>query len=131
MNSNVFICSQLLIHFLIFIFFRQISPECAEELWPLHLAINYRFAIGSSIFFLLPLLRPNFLQKKKMESEDDMHDANDAESLDDFYSGETAADSDDLDAADYEFIDNDSDDSDDLTSHRYQVFFFSFFIHLS
>ncbi|XP_034691585.1 probable E3 ubiquitin-protein ligase ARI8 isoform X1 [Vitis riparia] len=55
-----------------------------------------------------------------MESEDDMHDANDAESLDDFYSGETAADSDDLDAADYEFIDNDSDDSDDLTSHRHQ-----------
>lgn len=62
-------------------------------------------------------------KKKKMESEDDMHDANDEESLEDFYSGETAADSDDLDAADYEFIDNDSDDSDDLTSHRHQVSF--------
>lgn len=55
-----------------------------------------------------------------MESEEDMHDANDAESLDyDFYSGETAMDSDDADA-DYEFIDNDSDDSDDLVSHRSQ-----------
>lgn len=57
-----------------------------------------------------------------MDSEDDMHDANDAESLDDdFYSGETAMDSDDGDAADYEFIDNDSDDSDDLLSRRSQV----------
>lgn len=56
-----------------------------------------------------------------MDSEDDMHDANDAESLDDdFYSGETAMDSDDGDAADYEFIDNDSDDSDDLLSRRSQ-----------
>lgn len=56
-----------------------------------------------------------------MDSEDDMHDANDAESLDDdFYSGETLMDSDDGDAADYEFIDNDSDDSDDLLSHRTQ-----------
>lgn len=53
-----------------------------------------------------------------MESEDDMHDANDAESLDDdFYSGETALDSDD---ADYDFIDNDSDDSDDLLSLLHQ-----------
>lgn len=57
-----------------------------------------------------------------MDSEDDMHDANDAVSLDDdFYSGETAMDSDDADDA-YEFIDNDSDDSDDLVSHRSQVF---------
>ncbi|KAL4566979.1 hypothetical protein LXL04_022549 [Taraxacum kok-saghyz] len=56
-----------------------------------------------------------------MDSEDDMHDANDAESLDDdFYSGETVMDSDDGDAADYEFIDNDSDDSDDLLSRRSQ-----------
>ncbi|KAI3757071.1 hypothetical protein L6452_04604 [Arctium lappa] len=56
-----------------------------------------------------------------MDSEDDMHDANDAESVDDdFYSGETAMDSDDGDAADYEFIDNDSDDSNDLVSHRSQ-----------
>lgn len=55
-----------------------------------------------------------------MDSEDDMHDANDAVSLDDdFYSGETAMDSDDADDA-YEFIDNDSDDSDDLVSHRSQ-----------
>ncbi|KAL8253346.1 hypothetical protein R6Q59_037039 [Mikania micrantha] len=56
-----------------------------------------------------------------MDSDDDMHDANDVESLDDgFYSGETAMDSDDGDAADYEFIDNDSDDSDDHVSHRSQ-----------
>ena len=54
-----------------------------------------------------------------MGSEDNMHVANDVESLDDFYSRETAADSDNLDAADFEFIDNDSDDSDDLTSHRH------------
>ncbi|XP_076928334.1 putative E3 ubiquitin-protein ligase ARI8 isoform X1 [Bidens hawaiensis] len=46
-----------------------------------------------------------------MDSEDDMLDANDAESYDDdFYSGETAMDSDDGDAADYEFVDNDSND---------------------
>ncbi|CAI9090818.1 OLC1v1025675C2 [Oldenlandia corymbosa var. corymbosa] len=59
-----------------------------------------------------------------MDSEDEMlmHDANDAESLDDdFYSGD-AADSDDADVTmDYDFIDNDSDDSDDLPSyHRSQ-----------
>uniref|UniRef100_A0A5B6ZUQ1 RBR-type E3 ubiquitin transferase n=1 Tax=Davidia involucrata TaxID=16924 RepID=A0A5B6ZUQ1_DAVIN len=55
-----------------------------------------------------------------MESEDDMHDANDVDSLDDdFYSGETAMDSDDADA-DYEFIDNDSDDSDNLVCYRNQ-----------
>ncbi|XP_071732112.1 probable E3 ubiquitin-protein ligase ARI8 isoform X2 [Rutidosis leptorrhynchoides] len=55
-----------------------------------------------------------------MDSEDDMHDANDAESLDDdFYSGETVMDSDDGDADVYEF-DNASDDSDDLSSHRNQ-----------
>ncbi|XP_076954378.1 putative E3 ubiquitin-protein ligase ARI8 [Bidens hawaiensis] len=56
-----------------------------------------------------------------MDSEDDMLDANDAESYDDdFYSGETAMDSDDGDAADYEFEDNDSDDSDDPVSYRSQ-----------
>ncbi|XP_010268120.1 PREDICTED: probable E3 ubiquitin-protein ligase ARI8 [Nelumbo nucifera] len=52
-----------------------------------------------------------------MDSEDDMHDANDVESLDDFYSGETAMASDD-DDGDYDF--NDTDDSDDTTSHRQQ-----------
>ncbi|XP_042489828.1 probable E3 ubiquitin-protein ligase ARI8 [Macadamia integrifolia] len=52
-----------------------------------------------------------------MDSEDDMHDANDAESLDDFYSGETAMASDD-DDGDYDF--NDTDDSDDSTLHRQQ-----------
>nr|DAD43494.1 TPA_asm: hypothetical protein HUJ06_001724 [Nelumbo nucifera] len=52
-----------------------------------------------------------------MDSEDDMHDANDVESLDDFYSGETAMASDD-DDADYDF--NDTDDSDDTISHRQQ-----------
>ncbi|KAK6915781.1 Ariadne domain [Dillenia turbinata] len=56
-----------------------------------------------------------------MDSEEDMHDANDVESLDDdFYSGgDTAVDSDDADA-DFEFIDNDSDDSQDTALHRYQ-----------
>ncbi|XP_038986793.1 probable E3 ubiquitin-protein ligase ARI8 [Phoenix dactylifera] len=55
-----------------------------------------------------------------MDSEDDMHDANDLESLDDdFYSGETAMGSDDGDA-DYDFVDNESDDSEDITSHRQQ-----------
>ncbi|XP_043705712.1 probable E3 ubiquitin-protein ligase ARI8 [Telopea speciosissima] len=52
-----------------------------------------------------------------MDSEDDMHDANDVESLDDFYSGETAMASDD-DDGDYDF--NDTDDSDDSTLHRQQ-----------
>ncbi|XXG44949.1 hypothetical protein AAC387_Pa02g0169 [Persea americana] len=51
-----------------------------------------------------------------MDSEDDMHDANDVESLDDFYSGETAMASDDGDG-DYEF---NSDDSDDSTYRRQQ-----------
>ncbi|KAM7461496.1 hypothetical protein LguiA_029617 [Lonicera macranthoides] len=61
-----------------------------------------------------------------MDSEDDMHDANDVESVDDdFYSGgdDTAMDSDDYDddGADYEFMDNDdSDDSDDLFVNRQQ-----------
>ncbi|KAJ4968407.1 hypothetical protein NE237_015108 [Protea cynaroides] len=52
-----------------------------------------------------------------MDSEDDMHDANDVESLDDFYSGETVMASDD-DDGDYDF--NDTDDSDDSTLHRQQ-----------
>lgn len=52
-----------------------------------------------------------------MDSEDDMHDANDAESMDDdYYSGD-----DDDDGGDYEF-ENDLDDSDDVPdSHRQQV----------
>ncbi|MQM09955.1 hypothetical protein Taro_042837 [Colocasia esculenta] len=55
-----------------------------------------------------------------MDSEDDMHDANDLESLDDdFYSGETGMASDDGDA-DYDFVDNESDDSEDIISHRQQ-----------
>lgn len=56
-----------------------------------------------------------------MDSDDDMHDANDVDSLDDFYSGDTAMDSDNDDAENYEFIDNDSDDSDELSSNRQQV----------
>uniref|UniRef100_A0A5B7C2E3 RBR-type E3 ubiquitin transferase n=1 Tax=Davidia involucrata TaxID=16924 RepID=A0A5B7C2E3_DAVIN len=55
-----------------------------------------------------------------MDSEDDMHDANDAESVEDFYSGDTAMDSDNDDGADYEFMDNDSDDSDDISVNRQQ-----------
>ncbi|ONK57944.1 uncharacterized protein A4U43_C09F5880 [Asparagus officinalis] len=55
-----------------------------------------------------------------MDSEDDMHDANDLDSIDDdFYSGETGIGSDDGDG-DYDFVDNDSDDSEDITSHRQQ-----------
>ncbi|AQK44474.1 putative E3 ubiquitin-protein ligase ARI8 [Zea mays] len=55
-----------------------------------------------------------------MESEDDMHDANDS-AEDDFYSGGEAglAASDDGDA-DYDFADHDSDDSAELLSHRQQ-----------
>jgi len=60
-----------------------------------------------------------------MESEDDMHDANDS-AEDDFYSGGEAglAASDDGDA-DYDFADHDSDDSTELLSHRQQVISFS------
>ncbi|XP_077212008.1 putative E3 ubiquitin-protein ligase ARI8 isoform X2 [Tasmannia lanceolata] len=54
-----------------------------------------------------------------MNSEDDMHDANDVESGDDFYSGETAMVSDDDIDGDYEF-DNDTDGSDDSIYHRHQ-----------
>ncbi|RLM64717.1 hypothetical protein C2845_PM16G12430 [Panicum miliaceum] len=56
-----------------------------------------------------------------MDSEDDMHDANDSAD-DDFYSGGEAglAGSDDGDA-DYDFADHDSDDSGELLSHRQQV----------
>ncbi|KAF7017115.1 hypothetical protein CFC21_030603 [Triticum aestivum] len=55
-----------------------------------------------------------------MDSEDDMHDANDSAD-DDFYSGGEAglAASDDGDA-DYDFADHDSDDSPELLSHRQQ-----------
>ncbi|KAA8527295.1 hypothetical protein F0562_034608 [Nyssa sinensis] len=52
-----------------------------------------------------------------MDSEDDMLDA---ESVDDFYSGDTATDSDNDDGADYEFMGNDSDDSDDIAVSRQQ-----------
>ncbi|XP_052207743.1 probable E3 ubiquitin-protein ligase ARI7 isoform X2 [Diospyros lotus] len=56
-----------------------------------------------------------------MDSEDDMHDANDAESLDDYYSGDTAGEySDDDDGGVFEFMDNDSDDSDDIIASRQQ-----------
>ncbi|XP_020082413.1 probable E3 ubiquitin-protein ligase ARI7 isoform X2 [Ananas comosus] len=55
-----------------------------------------------------------------MDSEDDMHDANDLESPDDdFYSGDTAMGSDDGDG-DYDFVDNELDDSEDIASHRQQ-----------
>ncbi|KAF7009788.1 hypothetical protein CFC21_024288 [Triticum aestivum] len=55
-----------------------------------------------------------------MDSEDDMHDANDSAD-DDFYSGGEAglAASDDGDG-DYDFADHDSDDSPELLSHRQQ-----------
>ncbi|URE12708.1 E3 ubiquitin-protein ligase [Musa troglodytarum] len=53
-----------------------------------------------------------------MGSEEDMHDANDVQSVeDDFYTGETGMGSED---DDYNFGDNYSDDSEDVTSHRQQ-----------
>ncbi|KAK4375708.1 hypothetical protein RND71_006385 [Anisodus tanguticus] len=62
-----------------------------------------------------------------MDSEDDMHDANDMESVDDdFYSdgdgygGGDAMDS-DGDVADYDFMGNESDNSDDQAVSRTQV----------
>jgi hypothetical protein len=63
-----------------------------------------------------------------MDSEDDMHDANDSAD-DDFYSGGEAglAASDDEDA-DYDFADHDSDDSGELLSHRMQVISGSLFL---
>ncbi|KAF5822971.1 putative transcription factor interactor and regulator CCHC(Zn) family [Helianthus annuus] len=55
-----------------------------------------------------------------MDSEDDMHDANDVDSYEeDYYSGD-AMYSDDEDDADYEFLHNDSDDSDDVLVSRQQ-----------
>jgi hypothetical protein len=67
-----------------------------------------------------------------MDSEDDMHDANDIESLDDdFYSGETedvpmdfCSDYDDDDDADDYF--DDGDDSDPAESRRTEVFLLPF-----
>ncbi|KAK4779398.1 hypothetical protein SAY86_006926 [Trapa natans] len=58
-----------------------------------------------------------------MESEDDMHDANDMESLeDDFYSGEADDfyNSDDADVDDYEFMEDVDDDSDVIAAHSHQ-----------
>ncbi|KAI3683425.1 hypothetical protein L1987_83928 [Smallanthus sonchifolius] len=55
-----------------------------------------------------------------MDSEDDMHDANDVDSYEeDYYSGD-AMYSDDDDDAGYEFLHNDSDDSDDVLVSRQQ-----------
>ncbi|KAL8204663.1 hypothetical protein R6Q57_010286 [Mikania cordata] len=55
-----------------------------------------------------------------MDSEDDMHDANDVDSYEeDYYSGD-AMYSDDEDDAGYEFLQNDSDDSDDVLVSRQQ-----------
>ncbi|KAG6477854.1 hypothetical protein ZIOFF_061286 [Zingiber officinale] len=52
-----------------------------------------------------------------MDPEDDMHDANDLESVDDdFYSGDTAMGNDEG----VDFVDNESDDSEDITYHRQQ-----------
>ncbi|CAK9141647.1 unnamed protein product [Ilex paraguariensis] len=58
-----------------------------------------------------------------MDSEDDMHDANDVESLDDdFYSGdyemENYGDNDEM--PDFDFMDNDTDDSDEVSASRQQ-----------
>lgn len=50
-----------------------------------------------------------------------MHDANDVDSLEDFYSGDTAADSDDDNDADYDFDNDSDDDADAIMLHRHQV----------
>ncbi|PSS35870.1 E3 ubiquitin-protein like [Actinidia chinensis var. chinensis] len=58
-----------------------------------------------------------------MDSEDDMHYATDAESLEDYYSGgDTAADysDDDDDGGDYQFMDNDAEDAHDTAARRQQ-----------
>ncbi|KAI5658099.1 hypothetical protein M9H77_26892 [Catharanthus roseus] len=58
-----------------------------------------------------------------MESEDDMHDANEVESADDdFYSGmDSEGDNDyDYDAVDYEYMGNEIDDSDEAVESRAQ-----------
>lgn len=77
-----------------------------------------------------------------MESEDDMHDANDVASVeeeDDYYSGGEEDEEEDMEAeedynysydygdeedeiADYDFIANDSDDRDDVISRHSQVY---------
>ncbi|CAD5166996.1 unnamed protein product [Musa acuminata subsp. malaccensis] len=55
-----------------------------------------------------------------MDSDEDMHDAVDLESVDDdFYSGETGMDGEDG-GADYNFVDHVLDDSEDITSRRQQ-----------
>ena len=56
-----------------------------------------------------------------MDSEDDMHDANDVDSYDEDYYYSDGIYSDDDDDAGYEFMDNDSDDSDNVTVNRQQV----------
>ncbi|KAF7850791.1 hypothetical protein BT93_L5030 [Corymbia citriodora subsp. variegata] len=58
-----------------------------------------------------------------MESDDDMHDANDVESMDDdFYSGEADDyyNSDNPDVDDYEFVEDADADSDVFTARRHQ-----------
>lgn len=65
----------------------------------------------------------DFWVKLSMESEDDMHDANEAESGDDdFYSGNDSDDDYDYDydAADYDFFANEIDDADDVIESRGQ-----------
>lgn len=55
-----------------------------------------------------------------MDSEDDMHDANDVDSYEEDYFSGDAMYSDDDDDAGYEFLDNDSDDSNDVVVSRQQ-----------
>lgn len=65
----------------------------------------------------------------RMESEDDMHDANEVESADDdFYSGmDSEGDNDlDYDPVDYDYLGNDIDESDEVLESRGQVCIFLF-----
>ena len=52
-----------------------------------------------------------------MDSDDDMHDDNDVDSLGNYYSGDTAADSD----ADYDFGNDSDEDPEAIMIYRYQV----------
>ena len=56
-----------------------------------------------------------------MDSDDDMHDDNDVDLLEDYYSGDTAADSDDDNDADYDFGNDSDEDPEAIMIYRYQV----------
>ena len=56
-----------------------------------------------------------------MDSDDDMHNANDVDPLEDYCSGDTAADSNDDNDADYDFDNDFDEDPEAIMIYRYQV----------